>query len=649
MANYGLQINSRFKPFTYEQLAAPLEKQQEVHNQVQEKLGDLQAQAQALEALTNEQADPLAYAQYKKYSNDLQKAANELARNGLQANTRQDMYNLKGRYSSEIMPIINAAEARNKEVQKQRENPNFIYDRDAATTSLDAYIKNPLLGNHQADLPEMYNEFKGEISNLAKQIQDWKNGTSVRPVKGAEYAFVSRYGLGSLAELEDAISNPNSEYRNTLFNNLMNKTLESRGMNTFDWTQYDPTTGQYKLNNNGWGDYNKANKAYNWLIKAMPYAMGEDKFQLFTDQSQMDAIKRGRDRAEQSVPRLDTRFEDMIMPIEEIEVQNIKSTIDELNSILDNNKGRYKVGHDHIEMFNSDGTLKSEEEFVQSAVQALKTDEGRGYGRTRTSGKAQEEAAAKKRADREKEAREAYARIIPALDAIDVETKDELLNYYNSSNDIKQGTLDKNIKNKASFIEYDFKGLDNMLEKALNRAGADYTRDGQSWDIREITGIDSNGNYILNQKDRAKLSDLGQFEKTKKKFNFSSTPILMDYLGANGNVLAMKINGKLYGIPTNSIKGSQHTEWDNVRQQLYNSHQNLLKLKQYYRNYVDQNPEYKTWPLAMRKQKALDLYNESNQVQLADQELANYYSALVRALAGTQAEVETQTQYAQKH
>ena len=75
------------------------------YNIIQEGMGELGTKADVFDKMANEQTDPLAYAMYKQYSNDLAAQAESLAKQGLTPASRQGLIDMKRRYSSEIIPI----------------------------------------------------------------------------------------------------------------------------------------------------------------------------------------------------------------------------------------------------------------------------------------------------------------------------------------------------------------------------------------------------------------------------------------------------------------------------------------------------------------------------------------------------------------
>lgn len=147
MANYSLVLDTKFKPFSYAEMLAPVAAATQAHQALEEEYGNLSAKADVWENMANEQSDPLAYKMYKGYSDDLRDRADTLLREGLNASSRKGMLDMRARYSKEIAPIEIAYKRREELAAEQRKayaaNPTLRYERYANAMSLDDFIKNP--------------------------------------------------------------------------------------------------------------------------------------------------------------------------------------------------------------------------------------------------------------------------------------------------------------------------------------------------------------------------------------------------------------------------------------------------------------------------------------------------------------------------
>lgn len=149
MAGYNLILDTKFKPFSYQEMLAPVLAATQAHQALEEEYGALATKASVWENMANEQTDPFAYKTYKKYADELENQAGQLAREGLSSLSRRKMLDMKSRYAQEIAPIENAYNRRKELADEQRkallQNPTLRYQRMASDMSLDDFIKNPMI------------------------------------------------------------------------------------------------------------------------------------------------------------------------------------------------------------------------------------------------------------------------------------------------------------------------------------------------------------------------------------------------------------------------------------------------------------------------------------------------------------------------
>ena len=120
MPNFSITINSRFRPFSYQELLAPVLASTQAQQQVEENYANLATQASLAGSKANEQTDPIAYARYKAYSDELNAMAEDLAKNGLTPESRRSMYNMRARYAKDIVPIETAYANKVAQIQQQQ-------------------------------------------------------------------------------------------------------------------------------------------------------------------------------------------------------------------------------------------------------------------------------------------------------------------------------------------------------------------------------------------------------------------------------------------------------------------------------------------------------------------------------------------------
>lgn len=243
MPNYSLILDTKFKPFSYQEMLAPVMSATQAHQALEEEYGNLSAKASIWEEMANEQTDPYAYKMYKTYSNDLADRADQLMRYGLNPASRRGMLDMRARYSKEIVPIETAYKRREELAAEQRKailaNPTIRYQRMVNQMSLDDFIKNPSL-----DYGESYS---GAL--LAQQVsQAAANYAKVLTEEGGleklglpyKYKSKIRYGA-SPAEVLAAINDAALEGHQgavDFLRGIRDQVIQSSGVS--DWA--DPST-----------------------------------------------------------------------------------------------------------------------------------------------------------------------------------------------------------------------------------------------------------------------------------------------------------------------------------------------------------------------------------------------------------------------
>ena len=205
-------INSKFRPFSYSEMLAPIEAATTEHRAIEEGLGEMSAKAGMWDKLANQQSDPVAYAQYKTYADDLTKQADLLARQGLTPESRRGLLDMKRRYSNEITPIEVAATKREELTKAQREaiqkDPSLMFNIDYGTASLDDLINNPNATYNTISGSELSNRASMMASNLAKTIQENPQYQSI--LGGQYFQQMQQLGYTPQQVMQTIMNDPNA-------------------------------------------------------------------------------------------------------------------------------------------------------------------------------------------------------------------------------------------------------------------------------------------------------------------------------------------------------------------------------------------------------------------------------------------------------
>lgn len=208
----SLVIGSKFRPFSYSEMLAPIEAATTEHRAIEEGLGEMLAKAGMWDKLANQQSDPVAYAQYKTYADDLTKQADLLARQGLTPESRRGLLDMKRRYSNEITPIEVAATKREELTKAQREaiqkDPSLMFNIDYGTASLDDLINNPNATYNTISGSELSKRASMMASNLAKTIQENPQYQSI--LGGQYFQQMQQLGYTPQQVMQTIMNDPNA-------------------------------------------------------------------------------------------------------------------------------------------------------------------------------------------------------------------------------------------------------------------------------------------------------------------------------------------------------------------------------------------------------------------------------------------------------
>ena len=233
MSNYSLVVNSTFQPFTYQELAAPLDRQELYHERIADEYDKLSSQADVLEAMGANDRDKNSgtYARYKSYSDKLRQEADNLYRFGLNTESRQRLSDLRRMYNTQIVPIQNAWNKRDEEQKMQinarLQHPELRFTRDAMNTSLDEYIKNPQGGFGVVNLNNIAAQMSEAAKNLAKQYRSGRTEN----IDGYTKNFITENGLDPKL-IADWQRDPTVSPTLT---NMMQQVLQANGLNSDDF------------------------------------------------------------------------------------------------------------------------------------------------------------------------------------------------------------------------------------------------------------------------------------------------------------------------------------------------------------------------------------------------------------------------------
>lgn len=201
---YNLVLDTKFNPFTYDEMIKPVEAATKAHQALEEEYGNYQQATGIWENRINQDVDPELYAIYRAYMDDLEGQVDQLSREGLSPLSRRQLLNMKSRFGQEILPIEQAFNRRQTLADKQDEllarDNTLRFERDMATTRLYDFYKNPTLSYGRS--------YSGDL--LRKQVQDMaraysKQITSTGKLEGVGLPFQYQRKNNRGAQEEDVL------------------------------------------------------------------------------------------------------------------------------------------------------------------------------------------------------------------------------------------------------------------------------------------------------------------------------------------------------------------------------------------------------------------------------------------------------------
>lgn len=145
MPNYSLILDTKFKPFSYQEMLAPVAAATQAHQAVESDLANLKAMAGIWEKLADNAQDRDVYRQYRQYYDDVSSQIDKLMSQGLTPMSRRGLSDIRARYQSEIVPIEEAYKKREADIARQQQISDktggmTLFTRDARSTSLSDYM-----------------------------------------------------------------------------------------------------------------------------------------------------------------------------------------------------------------------------------------------------------------------------------------------------------------------------------------------------------------------------------------------------------------------------------------------------------------------------------------------------------------------------
>ena len=269
MPNYSLVIGSKFRPFSYQEMLAPVLQQTQAHQQVEESYATLAAEADQWKNIAMSEPNSKAAETYMQYARDLESQADMLATKGLSLNSRRDAFKMAQRYQSEMLPIQQAYTTKMKDIEVQRAaGPDAVFSYDANNRSIDEYIANPMTTYETLDLNKAFTAAATDIGQIKGALTDLQKN-------GRLDAFHKYYAQVKGLTPEEAA-------------------LTSRAMETGDWSGVDMSKPQnqfvynamnrvYSMYTQPWMNSDQDQKLKDYIARGAAYGIGTTDIHAYED------------------------------------------------------------------------------------------------------------------------------------------------------------------------------------------------------------------------------------------------------------------------------------------------------------------------------------------------------------------------------
>ena len=223
-----LVIDSKFRPFSYDELIKPLMQYKEVYDKVEADYSNLAAQTEQWKDIANQTQSPEAYAMYSKYANDLNNIVDDFSK-GMTLQNRSKLLAMKRRYASDIQPIARASEAM-KEANDLRvkAGPDAIFEV-GEYNSLDQFLHGRTANNRYQSRDALTKRTAAMTeAAMASAMRD----PEFQKAMGDQYWMLTQHTGGSYEDLKAAIAN-NAQAQNR-FAEIKAQVMKDAGYDRYD-------------------------------------------------------------------------------------------------------------------------------------------------------------------------------------------------------------------------------------------------------------------------------------------------------------------------------------------------------------------------------------------------------------------------------
>ena len=284
MGKFLVTSGTSFRPFSYQELAAPVQQAAEIHRQTQDVYDSLGMETAALQRyIDQESEDSMARKMYEDYLGKLTTLQDNLWSNGYNAQTRRDLAAAKAGYAGDIARLQQAVKDRQERSAKYWDikisNPDRIMGKDPGLGSLDDYVRNDLYGQNYFSYSG--NQLAKEVSaDAAARMKEVLDDPQLRRFIPGYYTFQDKAGFTSqnvsnaIKAIQDKYNGDVTSYESLDFaSKILADVMDS----------HVQSTGAYDSLVNGGLDRDEFDRLLNYAGSGLSSSIGETKYQHMED------------------------------------------------------------------------------------------------------------------------------------------------------------------------------------------------------------------------------------------------------------------------------------------------------------------------------------------------------------------------------
>lgn len=227
-----LQLDTRFNPFTYDEMVKPLLYYKQAYDEAEAAYSDLVTQTEAWKDIANRENSPEAFEMYQRYSGDLSRAVDDFSQ-GMTAKNRRALLGLKRRYAQDIAPIARASEAMNAANELRAKAGHDAIFEVGEYNSLDQFLHGKTANNKYQSREALTKKTAAMTeAAMAEALKD----PEFEKAMGNQFWMITQHTGGSYKDLTEAMKlgmmdNPIAQNR---FSQIRQEVAKNAGIQNYD-------------------------------------------------------------------------------------------------------------------------------------------------------------------------------------------------------------------------------------------------------------------------------------------------------------------------------------------------------------------------------------------------------------------------------